>query len=219
MGRRKKYKTQVWHPFRRDAYHWAWHDKKLFGIIREFWRDLCRCHERIWKGYCDNDIFSIDDWFLGIMPTMLQEFKGAQHGCPTAPGLISHRVFLEESAKEKDEDLQAWNAVLDRMIFLLKEADEETCTRENPYEEEYLKARREFDAQYGIFGEKLMTGEERNNDRNGKGKRLYSLCDVEEYRPLAEKYLAEEKAIARYRCACKDEALELFSKWFYDLWD
>ena len=214
-----KYKTRVWQPFRRDSYHWAWYDKKIVGVIQEFGRDLRRCHQRIWRGYCDYDLFSIFHWFLGIMPTMLQEFKDTQHGCPIVPGFISHRVFLDDADKEGDEDLKAWNAVLDRMIFLLQEVDEETCSRVNPYEEEYFKARREFDEKYGSFGEKLMTDEERKDSESGWGTRWYSLHDVEEYRPLAEKYMDEKKKIAQYRSECKDEALALFSKWFYDLWD
>ena len=62
-----KYQTGVWHPFRRDDYHWAWYDKKLWGVIRQFGRDLRRCHQRIWRGYCDYDLFSFGHWFLGIV--------------------------------------------------------------------------------------------------------------------------------------------------------
>lgn len=41
--------------------------------------------------------------------------------------------------------MQAWKDVLDKMIFLMKEADEETCSRENPFEEEYRKVHKEFE--------------------------------------------------------------------------
>ena len=34
-----------------------------------------------------------------------------------------------------------------------------------------------------------------------------------------EKYYEEEQKLAEYRCRCKNEALQLFSEWFYDLWD
>lgn len=214
-----KYKTRAWKPFQRENYHWAWHEKHLIGVMQEVGRDLYRSHQRIWKGYCDYDIFSIFSWFLGIMPTMLQEYKENLHGYPDAPGLISHRVILADSDKEGNESFQAWNDVLNRLIFLLKEADEGTCTHENPYEEDYFRALKEFEGKYGSFGEKMMTKEERKEEKSGKGIRWYTLHDVDEYRPLAEKYIEEEKNIAQYRWNCKNEALELFSKWFYDLWD
>ena len=214
-----KYQTRVWRPFRRDDYHWAWHDKKLWGVIRQFGRDLLRCHQRIWRGYCDYDLFSIDHWFLGIMPSMLQEFKDTQHGCPVAPDCISHKVFLDRDDGKDDEALKSWNAILDRMIFLLKEADEETCRRTNPYEEEYLRVRREFEAKYGKWGEKLMTDREKDDLKNNRGRRVYFPGDTEEYKPLHDQYIAEERKIDQYRHDCKDEALALFSEWFYELWD
>lgn len=43
------------------------------------------------------------------------------------------------------------------MIFLLREASEETCTVKNPYEEENLKNHKEFTKKYGILGEKLLS--------------------------------------------------------------
>ena len=46
------------------------------------------------------------------------------------------------------------------------------------------------------------------------------LYDLElEYKDIEEKYYEEEKALSQYREDCKNEALELFSKWFYSLWD
>ena len=213
-----KYTTRVWNPFKKEAYYSAWRDKHLVGVIQEFCRDLRRCHERIWKGYCDYDIFAIDDWFLGIMPVMLEDFKDHLHGCPKMPDSISRRVFLTEEEKF-NSDMDAWKNVLDRMIFLLKEADEETCSRKNPYEEEYEKAWEEFMEKYGDWGEKLMTDQERQDADSGKGHRLYFPDSVEEYKPISDKYFEQCRLISQYRQECKDEALMLFSEWFYALWD
>ena len=88
-----KCETSVWTPFRRQAYRREWCEKKILGIVKEFGRDLRRCHERIWHGYCDYDLFSIDDSFLGIMPSMLQEFRDNLHGCPVSEDYISHKVW------------------------------------------------------------------------------------------------------------------------------
>lgn len=213
-----KYETRVWRPFQRDTYHWAWHEEKLPGIIKEFAREIRYCHQRIWRGYCDHDIFSIFDWFLGIMPSMLEAFKDNLHGCPDAPGLISHRVFLEDADKDT-ESMKAWTEILDKMAFLLKEADESTCSRTNQYEEAFLNARQEFEEKYGKWGEKLLTPKEQDDLKNNRGRRIYFPGDVDEYKELSDHYLEEERRIAEYRRNCKNEALKLFSEWFYDLWD
>lgn len=50
-------------------------------------------------------------------------------------------------------------------------------------------------------------------------KKIYFPGDVEEYKELSEKYMEEERKLGQCRMECKNEALALFSKWFYDLWD
>ena len=213
-----KYETRVWKPFDQASYRRAWRDKKIVGVVKEFARDLRRCHRRIWRGYCDADTFSISDWFLGIMPTMLEDFRDHLHGFPSSPDSVSRQVALDDE-DTGSEGMKAWKAVLDRMIFLMREADRDTCTRENPYEAEYHKASDKFEGKYGLSGENLLTDEEQKKKESGQGIRAYFSSDAEEYKPITDRYLEEERKIAQYRRACKDEALALFSEWFYDLWD
>ncbi|WP_175560145.1 hypothetical protein [Butyrivibrio sp. YAB3001] len=42
---------------------------------------------------------------------------------------------------------------------------------------------------------------------------------VPEYKEISECYFNELRALSDYRDECKSKALELFSKWFWDLWD
>ena len=212
-----KYKTLVWKPFRRTEYRDAWRKHNIIGVLKEFVRDLRRCHQRIWRGYCDYDIFAIDDWFLGLMPTMLEDFRDHLHGCPVAPDQISHPVFLDNEEKNsKDNELMnEWRGVLNRMIFLLREANEETCKHENQYYDQYCKAEEEFEEKYGRFGKKLLTEEE----KKGPGIRWHMMDEIAEYKPIHDLYFDEEKKLEAYRKECKEEAMALFNKWFYDLWD
>ena len=203
---------EIWRPFQRENYYSAWKDKNILGVLQEFCSDLRRCYERIWRGYCDYDIFSIDQWFLGIMPTMLEDFKNNSHGCPLLPNYSSDDMNDKTKAYNMFKD---WQAILEKMIFLLKEADEETCSRQNPYQEQYDKACEEFNEKYGFFGEKLLTEEEKKSNFS----RCYMLSDVEEYKPISDLYFNEYSKLEEYRKKCKDEALIMFSRWFYDLWD
>ena len=187
---RKRYRTQVWHPFDMSRYRWEWHEKKLVGVICEFGRDLRRCHDRIWKGYCDFDTFSISDWFLDLMPTMLQEFKDHQHGYPVMTDDSDELLYTDE---QEEEAQQAWNEILDRMIFLLREADDKTCSKKNPYEAEFDRAAEEFTRKYGVMGERLEIGEKRGGTASSPGSRVYTLLDVEAYRPIAKRYMEEER--------------------------
>ena len=211
-----KYKTNVWRPFRGSAYRYEMRRWNIIGVLKELFRDIRRCHERIWRGYCDYDIFSIDEWFLGLMPTMLEDFRDHLHGWPDAGTFSSQAVVLNDDDDNSSEGMQRWKKTLTKMIHLFREADEDTCTRSNPYQEGYDRAWDEFREKYGPFGEKLLTEEEKSCEW---GRRAYTPSNVDEYKEICELYMAEEREMQKYRETCKDEAFELFSKWFYALWD
>lgn len=64
-----------------------------------------------------------------------------------------------------------------------------------------------------------MTEEEKAKEKNEGTHRLYMLRDVPEYKEISECYFNESRVLCEYRDDCKNKALELFSKWFWDLWD
>ena len=43
--------------------------------------------------------------------------------------------------------------------------------------------------------------------------------ELPEYVDIAERYHAEEKKLEEYRNQYKEEAFQLFSEWFFHLWD
>ena len=193
----------IWKPLSQPEYKRPW---QILRLIKQVGRDIKWTHQRIWKGYCDYDIFSIDHWFMKIMPEMLKVFKETRHGSPVAVNCHSHIVFLDE--EERNQNVHdEWDKNLDRMIFLLGEMDEVSCSQQNPYADAYFEA-----------VQKLMESPVEHAD----GSRTYRYPDLKEYpeyRELHENYHAEEKRLNQYRLDCKQEFFELFEKHFYDLWD
>ena len=193
-------KTDFWYERKRP-----W---KIPGLVL---RNIKYSFQRVTKGYCDKDIWNIDYWFMNLMPDMLQQFKDTKHGSPSCLGteyVDEHGIFCI------DECHAEWDKILDEMIFLFREMNEETCQKKNLYQKEHEDVLQEFEAKYGIFGEKLEEGK-----KNKLGRVLHFPSEIPEYKDIEEKYYAEEKALKQYREDCKNEALELFSKWFYSLWD
>ncbi len=202
------------------------YEKKLYGFegpVEKFnrWRrNIKFAYQRIRYGYCDSDVWSIDYWFLKVMPGMLQQLKETTHGYPCFQGSISHSACGNDVSEDIDKTgAKKWDDILSKMIFLLNEANDDTCTKRNKYEEEYDKAQEEFENKYGLFGERLMTEEEKAKEKNEGTHRLYMLRDVPEYKEISELYFNELRVLGEYRDDCKNKALELFSKWFWDLWD
>lgn len=181
--------------------------------------------QRAERGYSDSDSWNIYSWFLEVMPKALQSMRDNLHGCPD--GLVSSGPDFAKSQlvqSDNDEDtpeMKKWKEILDRMIFLLKEMNEETCSMENPYEKDYNKANDKFHKKYGFFGQNF---EKINNiqPENENGKRIYFISDDPdhpEWAELSRDYINYEKVISLYRDKCREEFFNLFSYWFWDLWD
>ena len=101
-----------------------------------------------------------------------------------------------------DECHAEWDKILDKMIFLFREMNEEMCQKKNTYQKKHEGVLQEFEAKYGIFGQKLE--EEKKNKHS---RVLHFPSEIPDYKDIEDKYYEE------------NEALELFSKWFYSLWD
>lgn len=50
--------------------------------MKEILRKIKFKIQRAKKGYCDYDLYSIDEWFINIFPKMLNEFIECTCGCP-----------------------------------------------------------------------------------------------------------------------------------------
>ena len=185
------------------------------------WRE-----QRAERGFSDEDTWNIYAWFLDIMPKMLQQMRDNLHGFPggTMFGLdkaVSETAIDDDA--EKEPGLIKWEQTLDRMIFLLKEMNEDTCSYENPYEDEYFKMEEAFRKEYGIFGDGLKTEEEKAEEEKTGSHRMYFPTDFPDLFPHAAEiwnnYILHEAYKKHYADNCKEEFFHLFSQNFWDLWD
>lgn len=175
---------------------------KLFAYIREIKNRIKWSRQRMTRGYADTDCWNVDDYLQILIPNMLENLRENRCGAPII---------------NRDLSIEGWDQILDRMIFLWREADENTCTRKNPYEEEYFKALKEFEAKYGLFGRGLETEAEREKN-NGIGHTLHSMRELPEYREIDKNYKDEEAKITEYRRQLQDEAFDMLKRYFAHLW-
>ena len=147
--------------------------------------------QRFKRGYADVDVWDIDCWFMNIIPKMLKQLRDTTHSAP---------MLIDEGANDENR-FRIWNGILNKMIYLAKEMNEETCSYKNEYEEEFFK---------------YIESRDLSSDENG---RLPLEIQHELKNRISERYCEQEKTIARYREICKNRFFKLFSKYFYDLWD
>lgn len=205
----------------------------VFANIRtvgDFFRSIKWAWQRATKGYCDLDTYGVGDWFLNTLPDMLESIKNNRVSFPSVlleEGMEYYGLKSVDEYNAASEELrdkvdaygdEKWGEILSEMIFLLREANEDTCSKANPYEKEYHRVSEEFREKYGEWGEKLLTKEEKENAKKSGSNPVYLPAHLSEYKEISELYFNEEHKISEYQAQRKDKALEMFSKWFYSLW-
>ena len=181
--------------------------ESLWERISIWKEDIICIRQRLRYGYCYRDVWSIDWWFVTVVPNMVHDLRINSHGYP------------EYFTGTEEENVRKWNRILKRMEFLFREANEETCRRKNPYQDAHDEAMAAFTRQYGMFGEKLKTKEEKEQEKKKGFSRMYTMSDVPEYKEISDQWLAAENELTTYRDRCMKEGMKLFARYFWNLWD
>ena len=177
-------------------------------------------YQRVRYGFCMNDVWNMNDWFLQIMPYMLHVLREESHGFPSQ--VINEIPERDSIAPDQRGEICAtkWDEILADMEHCFLEANSDTCSRKNPYKDRMRAADREFDRKYGFWGEKLMTKEEKKRLRKDKSSfPVHTMYEVPRYRKIIAKYNAAEKELNDYSLECCKKGLDQFVKWFYCLND
>jgi len=177
--------------------------------------------QRAKRGWADNDLFSIDWWFQNTFVDMLDNFQIRTHGHPqekfeevdTFPkGWIKltlddikketlnykYNCFTEEDVDKmitNMDDFIKWKLIIKRIIYLLKESNEDECSRKSKY--------------FNLWYDNTFVNE--NN--------IFTEEESEQQAKLTQQWMDECKEIDLYREQCAKQAFELLSKYFFNLWD
>lgn len=189
---------------------------KLGAVIKHLNKCLKWSKQRVTRGYADCDVWEMFNFLQTIIPDMLQTYKNTRNG---SPSYLGENHTNEEGIYVNETCHKEWDEILDRMIFLWRECNEDTCSQRNAYEEEHSRASEEFSKKYGLFGEKLQTEEEISRGKERGGHTVHFMSELPEYKEISDLYGAEEERLSEYRNACKDEAFDMLKQFFYSLWD
>ena len=163
---------------------------RTLAIVKHVRKCIKWSKQRIVRGYADSDIWNMYGYLQVLLPDMLEHLKN--HRCGS-PGYLGENYTNEDGILVNDTCHEVWDKILDRMIFLWRETDEETCSKKNSYEEEYMKALDEFRDKYDVLGKKLQTPEELEaNRKRGGGGTVHFMSELPEYKEISEKYMDEE---------------------------
>ena len=185
------------------------------------WRqNVVFSYQRVRYGFCMRDVWDMTDWFMRIMPHMLHALREESHGFPSQ--VVNELPEKDHIDVDRKGEVCAkrWDEILADMEHCFLEANTDTCSRKNPYEDRMRAAHKEFDRKYGFFGKNLMTKEEKKSLRKDKSSfPIHTIYEVPRYKKILAKYNAAEKELNDYSLECCKKGLDLFVRWFYCLND
>lgn len=164
-----------------------WYPRNWWSNIRYFFRTIKWGWQRATKGYSDSDVWDLDMFYSELMIASLSKFRTGTQGYP------GHMDSIEE-----------WYAILDKIIFLLKQANEDEPLEEKnelaEWYEEYLETR-------------PLTLTKVEN-----GNHIYVTDNDDETKAKVKQYYKREEELYNIRTQKRKEAFELMAEYFGHLW-
>ena len=150
-----------------------------------------------------NKTKGLDDVLKDFLPILEKQLEEAE----VYPVRIGDKYGLVEGGELSDEDeakaKQEWKDVYLRIIFLIREMDEKTCT--SPL------AKKVNDA----LVDKIAIRYNLDSIENTNSDEYKNL--MEEYNKVDEIYDRACVVLQRYQNVCKDELFDLLKTWWWDL--
>jgi hypothetical protein len=92
----------------RDGQAWRYY---LWEVITDFPRVVKYSWQRARRGWADCDIWSVDIWFMKVIPEMLEKLAKNDHGFP---------IDFEKGLEKSDSGHNAWKRTLQQMAHDLR---------------------------------------------------------------------------------------------------
>jgi hypothetical protein len=89
----------------------------LWQTLKDFPRVLKARHQRATRGWADCDVWSMDSWFMNVVPDMLRRLRDTPHGYPSEFEHLGKEAGPKEWERiltNMADDLEAYNRFDDR---------------------------------------------------------------------------------------------------------
>ena len=120
----------------------------VFQNIKWYLYEIKYAWHRMLYGYSYSDVVDADYFFLNTMANVLEDLKNTTNGYPAT-----------------EESFESWKEKLGYIVFCLREADSDTCSKNQPYfdfidDKDYVKLSEDEKSKYDIEKKKWFNREE-----------------------------------------------------------
>ena len=110
--------------FRIKSYTWRYYLRHPLKYLKMFGKKCKWAYQRVVRGWCDYDTYSMDNWFCDVVPDMLDYLAANHMGWPDMDF----------------ETLEDWEEWLEKTAAAIRYNCEENYQKDNEFAAEYNKA-------------------------------------------------------------------------------
>ena len=119
----------------------------VFQNIKWYLYEIKYAWQRMLYGYSYSDVVDADYFFLNTMANVLEDLKNTTNGYPVT-----------------EESFESWKEKLGYIVFCLREANSDTCSKNQPYfdfidDKDYIKLSEDEKSKYDIEKKKWFDRE------------------------------------------------------------
>ena len=119
----------------------------VFKNIKWYLYEIKYAWQRMLYGYSYSDVVDADYWFVSTMANVLEDLKNTTNGYPVT-----------------EESFESWKEKLGYVVFCLREANSDTCSKKQPYfdfidDKDYVKLSEDEKSKYDIEKKKWFDRE------------------------------------------------------------
>ena len=119
----------------------------VFKNIKWYLYEIKYAWQRMLYGYSYSDVVDADYFFLNTMANVLEDLKNTTNGYPVT-----------------EESFESWKEKLGYIVFCLREANSDTCSKNQPYfdfidDKDYIKLSEDEKSKYDIEKKKWFDRE------------------------------------------------------------
>ena len=119
----------------------------VFQNIKWYLYEIKYAWQRMLYGYSYSDVVDADYWLVSTMANVLEDLKNTTNGYPAT-----------------EKSFESWKEKLGYIVFCLREADSDTCSKNQPYfdfidDKDYVKLSEDEKSKYDIEKKKWFDKE------------------------------------------------------------
>lgn len=180
--------------------------------------------QRYERGFSDLDVWNFNSWFSTMVSEMLKQLAENHMGHPV---LDSNNKSVSSNSKSLDNMDKEWTNILNRMSFLARELNDETCSWKDEHEkvtDKWYQYHIDFDKEFK--DKNVLKTEAELQEEKDTNTEIMVFPDrhpdktfVAGYKQAKKELFDFEKKLFKYQNKCKNELFKLLSKYYWDLWD